>query len=85
MQKNLKLVSCRIDPDTLEKIDHFVARHTYWTRNAVINKILSTVINRFDERDVYDMVRSNNFLNEHVTALFRMGFVDVAQKDSQTQ
>lgn len=85
MQKNLKLVSCRIDPDTLGKIDHFVTRHTYWTRNAVINNILSAVINRFDERDVYDMVRSNNFLNEHVTALFRMGFVDVAQKDSQTQ
>ena len=85
MQKNLKLVSARIDPDALEKIDKFVRSHTYWTKNAVINGIITAVMTKFDERDIYDMVRTNFFINEDITAVYRINRAQVAQKDSQTQ
>ena len=69
---NLKLTSVRIDPDTLQKLDEFVSKHTYWTRNAVINSILTTVINRFDQRDIYDMVRTWQFTKEPITAIYKI-------------
>jgi hypothetical protein len=85
MQKNLKLVSARIDPDALDKIEKFVRSHTYWTKNAVINGIITAVMTKFDERDIYDMVRTNFFINEDITAVYRINRAQVAQKDSQTQ
>lgn len=85
MQKNLKLVSARIDPDALDKIEKFVRSHTYWTKNAVINGIITAVMTKFDERDIYDMVRTNFFINEDITAVYRINRTQVAQKDSQTQ
>lgn len=69
---NLKLTSVRIDPDTLQKLDEFVSKHTYWTRNAVINSILTTVMNRFDKRDIYDMVRTWQFTKEPITAIYKI-------------
>ena len=85
MQKNLKLVSARIDPDALDKIEKFVRSHDYWTKNAVINGIITAVMTKFDERDIYDMVRTNFFINEDITAVYRINRAQVAQKDSQTQ
>lgn len=85
MQKNLKLVSARIDPDALDKIEKFVRSHTYWTKNAVINGIITAVMTKFDERDIYDMVRTNFFINEDITAVYRINRAQVTQKDSQTQ
>ena len=72
---NLKLTSVRIDPATLEKLDKFVSRHDYWTRNAVINQILTAVVNRFDEKAIYDMVRTWRFLREPVTAIYKINEV----------
>lgn len=57
MKENLKLLSVRLDPDTIEKIDQFVRDRRYWKRNTVVNAILTAVMNDFEERDVYDMVR----------------------------
>lgn len=85
MQKNLKLVSARIDPDALEKIEKFIRSHSYWTRNAVINGIITAVMTKFDEQDIYDMVRTNFFIQEDITAIYRINRTQVAQKDSQTQ
>lgn len=85
MQKNLKLVSARIDPDALDKIAKFIVHHPYWTKNAVINNILCAVMDKFDERDIYDMVRTNHFINEDITAIYRMNRTPLTQKDSQTQ
>ena len=64
--EELKLISARVDKETLAKIDAFVARHTYWKRNTVINTILWAVMNDFDERDIYDMVRRNHFRQQPV-------------------
>lgn len=85
MQKNLKLVSARIDPDAIEKIEKFVRSHSYWTKNAVINGIITAVMTRFDDGDIYDMVRTNSFLQEDITAIYRINRVQMTQKDSQTQ
>jgi metal-responsive CopG/Arc/MetJ family transcriptional regulator len=54
---NLKLISVRIDPDTLQKIDEMAKRHYYWKRNTFINGILQAVIQGFDEKDIVDMVK----------------------------
>lgn len=73
--KNLKLTSVRLDPDMLDKIDQFLKKHDYWTKNAVINRILSTVMERFSERDVYDMVRTSEFTKEPITAIYKINEV----------
>lgn len=56
-KENLVLVSCRINPETLEKIEKQVKRHYYWKRNTVINGILTAVMDNFTDQQVYDMVR----------------------------
>lgn len=73
--KNLKLTSVRIDPDTLEKIDEFVKKHSYWTKNAVINSILTTVMARFSQGDIYDMCRTWQFTKEPITAIYKINEV----------
>ncbi len=54
---NLVLVSCRIDPKTLEKIEKQVKKHYYWKRNTIINGILTAVMDNFTDQQVYDMIR----------------------------
>lgn len=73
--KNLKLTSVRLDPDTLEKIDLFLKKHDYWTKNAVINSILTSVMERFSEGDIYDMVRTRHFMKEPITAIYKINEV----------
>lgn len=60
-KENLQLISVRIDPDTLAKIEKYAARHSYWKRNTIINNLLTTIFKDFNERQIYDMVRRNNF------------------------
>ena len=72
---NLKLTSVRIDPATLDKLDKFVSKHYYWTRNAVINQILTAVVNRFDDKAIYDMVRTWKFQKEPITAIYKINEV----------
>ena len=56
-KENLVLVSCRIDPETLKKIETLTNKHYYWKRNTVINGILTAVMDNFTDQQVYDMVR----------------------------
>ncbi len=65
-KENLQLISARIDTDTLAKIEKYAARHSYWKRNTIINSVLTTVFNDFNERQIYDMVRRNHFKNQNV-------------------
>lgn len=55
--ENLIPVSTRLDPETVEKIETWLKRHEYWKRNTVINGILTAVLDNFDDRQIYDMVR----------------------------
>lgn len=73
--KNLKLTSVRLDPDTLDKIDEFLKRHEYWTKNAVINNVLTAVMERFSDRDIYDMCRTCKFDREPITAIYKINEV----------
>lgn len=54
---NLKLVSCRIDPTTLKRIDAFVSDRYYWRRNSVINAVLTNIFALMSDKDIYDLVR----------------------------
>lgn len=72
MKENLKLLSVRIDPDTVEKIDQFVRNRRYWKRNTVVNAILTAVMNDFSEDAVYDMVRRSFHSRENVDAVYRI-------------
>lgn len=57
--ENLKLISVRIDPETLKKIDALIGKHYYWKRNTIINGILTAVVDAMDQNTLYDMVRYN--------------------------
>lgn len=70
--ENKKLISARIDPQTLEQIAKFQSRHTYWKRNTIISGVLNAVFENFDEHDIYDMVRFNRGWNLKASASFSM-------------
>lgn len=69
--EKLKLISVRIDPDTLAKIEAMVRKHYYWKRNTIINGILQAVIHGFDERNIIDMVQYHPNFNEIEVAQFK--------------
>ena len=54
--ENKKLISARLRPQTLAKIDAFVTNHRYWKRNTVISNVLDAVFECFDEKAIYDML-----------------------------
>lgn len=65
-KENLQLISVRIDPDTLAKIEKFAARHSYWKRNTIINNVLMTIFQDFNDKQVYDMIRRIHFKDQNV-------------------
>ena len=71
-KENLKPVSTRLDPKTLEAIDKFVATRSYWKRNSVINQVLTAVFDNFTETEIYDMVRYRRRSNYTVEAKFEI-------------
>lgn len=71
-KENLKPVSTRLAPETLNAIDQFVAKRRYWKRNTVINQVLTAVFTKFDESDIYDMVRYWPIGNDPVECKFKI-------------
>ncbi|MDT3388957.1 MAG: hypothetical protein LIR46_14550 [Bacteroidota bacterium] len=61
--EKLKLISLRIDPQTLQKVDAIRAKHYYWKRNAIINGLLTAVVDAMDDGTLYDMVRYSRLLH----------------------
>lgn len=55
--ENLKLISVRIDPETLRKLDVFCKKHYYWKRNTIINGLLTAIVDAMDDGTLYDMIR----------------------------
>jgi len=72
MRENLKLVSTRLDPKILAKIDDFVSDHYYWKRNSVINGVLTAVFNHFTKDEIYDMCRTWDERNEMVDCKYKL-------------
>lgn len=71
-QQNLKLISARIEPKTLDQIDAWSAQYRYWKRNTVINGILTAVFNTFSEKEIYDMVRYSPHFYEKPSGSFSL-------------
>lgn len=67
-----KLISVRINPETLKKIEAFSEIQKYWTRNHIIDKILYTVFKDFDERAIYDMVRRTYWSQSKIMAKYEV-------------
>jgi hypothetical protein len=72
MAQNLKLMSVRLDPDTVEKIEKWVDNHRYWKRNQVINNILTCVMNDFGDKAIYDMARRGFYRKNEVKASYEI-------------
>lgn len=68
--ENLKLISVRIDPMTLEKINTLRKTHRYWKRNAIINGLLSAVVDAMDNKALYDMVRYSRHYHNKPSGTF---------------
>lgn len=71
-QKNLKLLSVRLNPDTVDAIEKFTVDHPYWTRNAVINNLLTTIFKDFTDKQVYDMARRHFFVKNEIKAEYEL-------------
>lgn len=68
--ENKKLISTRLDPQTLEKIENFAKHNDYWKRNTVISHILDAVFDNFDNRAIYDMVRYSRLFHKNASGTF---------------
>ena len=55
--RTLKLISARIDAETLEKLDEIAFRKEYWKRNAIINGILSFVVDKMTQDQIFEIMR----------------------------
>lgn len=71
-KEKLKLISARVDPATLAKIDQFLTRHDYWKRNTVIARVLDAVLDNFTEGEIYDMVRYDRNQQKNASASFTL-------------
>lgn len=78
-KENLVLVSCRIDPETLKKIEETQSRHYYWKRNTLINGILTAVFDNFTDRQIYDMVRYCRQCHDETKAEFEIIQQDIGK------
>ena len=70
--EKLKLISVRIDPDTLAKIDEFANEHYYWKRNTVISRILYSVFKNFDKTAIFNMVHTGRYEMKEIEATFKI-------------
>lgn len=57
--ENLKLISVRLDADTLKKIDHIASEHSYLNRSRVINSILQCALACSDDDTLWQMIIFN--------------------------
>lgn len=55
--ENLKQLSVKIDPETLEKIDTIAMKGRYWKRNTIINSVLTALLLEANERDIYKLIK----------------------------
>lgn len=54
-----KLISVRLDQETLELIDTFLKNRKYYTRSAVIDKLLSVIMKCADDDTIWTMMTTS--------------------------
>lgn len=52
-----KQISAKVDAQTIEKIDAIALRAKYWKRNAVINNILTAIVDSCEYDEIMLLVR----------------------------
>lgn len=70
--ENKKLISTRLDPQTLVKIENFANKFYYWKRNTVISNVLDAVFDNFDDKAIYDMVRYRRWSHKDASGSFSL-------------
>lgn len=75
MNNNLKLISVRIEPETLQAIEEIARKHEYWNRNQIINRLLSACVNDFQGGEIYDMLRRPMFQKSPLSCHYKIGQV----------
>lgn len=83
MEKKLKLISVRIDPMAVERIDQFRRRHTYWKRNSVINGVLSSVLRSASDEQIYDLVRYAHSFTGKLAIKVTIGPIDEKPRNDE--
>lgn len=71
--ENLKLISLRVEPETLQKIDELAKRYDYYTRSAIIKNLLRAVLKCAAGGTIWRMI------SEYY--LYEKGFVVKCEKD----
>lgn len=72
-----QLLSVRLDPTTLENIEKFTSKHTYWKRNTVISGVLDAVFDNFSPSDIYDMARYVRRYHKKASGEFSLNDADL--------
>lgn len=54
-----KLISVRLDQETLELIDEFLDKQNYFTRSAVIDTLLSVIMKCADSDTIWKMMTTS--------------------------
>ena len=55
--ENLKQISAKVDAQTIERIDAIAFKAKYWKRNAIINNILTAIVDSCDYDEIMLLVR----------------------------
>lgn len=54
--ENLKLISLRVDPESLRKIDELAKRYEYYSRSSIINNLLGAVLQCAADGTIWKMI-----------------------------
>lgn len=55
--EKMKQISAKIDAETLDKIDALALKDKYWKRNAIINGILTSILDACTPEQIMLLVR----------------------------
>lgn len=53
-----QLISVRIEPEVMKRLEKNVGRQIYMTRSFVINRILDAVLSCAEERTIYEIINT---------------------------
>lgn len=70
--ENKKLISVRIEDETLQEIEKIAQRHSYWKRSQVICNLLSAVFANFTPEQIYSMMQIWRWERQEVDAKFEI-------------
>ena len=67
-----KLISVRLDPETLEKIDEFLKNRKYFTRSAIIDTLMSVIMKCTDDDTIWTMMTTSFPFEKGCTVRFEV-------------